>query len=859
MKSTAPLVLLYCLCWTASFGQNTSGGLAVPRYDDSGPVDQLIRKAGNAPSDSIKVNLLLQLSSIFWYQGKAGNLDTMLEYSRQAFALSKRLALETGMAESVFLQAKALTERNDLPAATRLLPHVYGEQQVRLLLVIAEMFVNRHPIDTAYLDRAFPYITKGLRLSDSIHSTRWQYESLLLMGKCYFERGDIDKGKDAFMQVITDCQRSGDQAKEAHYWSELDKYMPRTNATYADHAMAARKAYATFLKAGKKDEALSALRDGALSELWYDHLDTAEQQFKRVLAMYEELKKKPSANTLAALAELYLHRNEFAKCLGYALQGLNSLKASQQRLRFAFNYILTESYSQLGQVSNQLLYGQTCLDLAVRNKFPDMYYMTRYIVEARIRQDSALRAYEFLAQFTKEHPPVSPQEEQPIAYDFGLVYDHLGQFARAEEYYREMIRLDPAAQKELKQTVLATLYFSTYDASVAIGKFYLGRRRYREAHPYLLAALSDSSIGKQVLDRKSIELMLFRVDSALGNFKSAIAHYSHYTAINDSLFNADKVRQFEELQLRYQTRQNQQSIQLLQSQAREEQARTGEANYQRNITLGGIAFVLVIAGFIFRSYQIKRRNLDQLSRQQQQIYQQNLALQQLIGEKDRLLTDKDLLMQEVHHRVKNNLHLIISLLESQSYYLNNPAAQAALQETQNRIKAISLLHQKLYNAGVTTVNMPSYILELVSYLSETFHTDKSQIAITHTIEPFSLDVSEALPIGVILNEAFTNSIKHAFPHRSQGEINISLRATKTGSVCLRIKDDGVGLPPGFNIDHQDSLGLILIKGLSTQLKGRFSIDSDCNGGVRITVEFTPQYNAWPAEFTDSMLKNNLIL
>jgi len=837
MKIVALIATLYCVFCVPAFGQSTASGLGVPRYDAPEPIEGLVRKALAAPPDTTKANMLLQICRFYWSQGKTLNLDTMLQFSRMSLLLSSNLRFREGIAESIFLQCKALTEKDDLPPATRLLPLVYGEQRIRLLLVLAEHFVNQKPIDIPYLDKALPYINDGLQLSDSIRSTRWKYEALMLSAKYLFERGDLEKGKDAVMQIISDCHRTNDPGQEAHFWSELDRYMPRTDNNYMDHALACRNSYEIFLRAGRNEDAMSALRDWAQTDLWYDHLDTAEQRFTQVLNMHQQLHITPSAHTLISIAELYLHKDELAKCLSYALQGLNALKPGDQRLRFSFNYLLTECYSRLGQVANQLLYGQTCLEIAIRNKFPDRFYFTRYIVEGKIKQDSALAALDFLTRFVREQTSASTVDKEAIAYDFALIYDHLGDYDRAEGYYQDMERLDKEAGKERSRIIFGSLYFAPSDAAISIGKFYTRWKRYREARPYLVAALADSSMARQVQDRKAIELMLFQTDSALGNYRSAMDHYRRYSALNDSTFNIEKIKQFQELQVRYESKEQQQSIQLLESQAREEKIQLREANNQRNITLAGIALALVIAVLAYRSYRVKQKNLARLEDQQHQIYRQNLTLHQLLGEKDQLLTDKDLLMKEVHHRIKNNLQLIVSLLDSQSLYLNNAAAQAALQDTQNRIKAISLLHQKLYgSATATRVKISSYILEIINNLNESFDTGDNLIAFTYSVAPLSLDVSEALPIGVILNEAVTNSIKHAFPDKRKGEINVSLHETETGAVRLRIKDNGIGLPENFDYDQRDSMGLTLIRGLSQQLNGHFSIES--MDGVIVTVEFT---------------------
>jgi two-component sensor histidine kinase len=205
----------------------------------------------------------------------------------------------------------------------------------------------------------------------------------------------------------------------------------------------------------------------------------------------------------------------------------------------------------------------------------------------------------------------------------------------------------------------------------------------------------------------------------------------------------------------------------------------------------------------------------------------------------KLLEEKDLNMKEIHHRVKNDLNLIISLLESQSHYLSDTAARAALQDTQNRLHAVFLLHQKLYgSAAVSEVNVNTYVLELVNYLDETFDIRNRNVVITHKIEPIYLNSHEILPLATILNEAITNALKYAFPNGRHGEIRLMLHRMASGMVQMQIRDNGVGLPAGYRPTTGQSLGFTLITGLANQLEGYCEIEEE--GGVVVTIRFTPR-------------------
>ncbi|UOE51257.1 sensor histidine kinase [Mucilaginibacter sp. SMC90] len=249
----------------------------------------------------------------------------------------------------------------------------------------------------------------------------------------------------------------------------------------------------------------------------------------------------------------------------------------------------------------------------------------------------------------------------------------------------------------------------------------------------------------------------------------------------------------------------------------------------------GIALLLLLSGITYVNYRQKRQCSLQLQIKQKEINDQNQIMQHLTADKERLIDEKDWLLKEVHHRVKNNLQIVMSLLNTQSAFLKNNAALTAIRESQNRVQAIALIHQKLYsNSNVAYIDIAVYISELINYLVDCYDAHERGIRIEQQIEPVKMDVAQAVPVGLMLNEAITNAIKYAFPHK-QGYINISLGALNDNNIMLNIADDGIGLPQGFDLKDASSLGMEMMKALSKQLDGNFNIEN--NQGVVITFVF----------------------
>jgi two-component sensor histidine kinase len=180
------------------------------------------------------------------------------------------------------------------------------------------------------------------------------------------------------------------------------------------------------------------------------------------------------------------------------------------------------------------------------------------------------------------------------------------------------------------------------------------------------------------------------------------------------------------------------------------------------------------------------------------------------------------------------MQIVMSLLNTQSAYLESDAL-TAIKNSQHRIQAMSLIHQKLYQAdNVAFINMPSYIRELAGFLRESYDSGRD-IQCNLDLEEIDLDVSQAVPVGLILNEAITNVIKYAFPGGQRGAIDIVMKRESGSRIMLSISDNGVGLPAGSDPGKKHSFGMNLIRGLAGQLGGTISIASD--KGLCILIEF----------------------
>ena len=242
-----------------------------------------------------------------------------------------------------------------------------------------------------------------------------------------------------------------------------------------------------------------------------------------------------------------------------------------------------------------------------------------------------------------------------------------------------------------------------------------------------------------------------------------------------------------------------------------------------------------------------RRWQEELERRVQErtadLAKANLLLQAEIGERRKAeeelrasLREKEVLLREVHHRVKNNLQIIASLLSIQSGYIQDPQARDLFRESLNRVKSIAGIHQKLVRANnLAQVEIAAYVRDLAGALFRCYGVDADAVKLTVDVDDLRLGIDTAIPCALIINELVTNALKHAFPPGRAGEIAIGLHAVGPNAYRLAVRDDGNAFPKDFDVHAAPSMGMQLVTALTEQLDG--NLDVSTNGNTTFAITF----------------------
>ncbi len=203
------------------------------------------------------------------------------------------------------------------------------------------------------------------------------------------------------------------------------------------------------------------------------------------------------------------------------------------------------------------------------------------------------------------------------------------------------------------------------------------------------------------------------------------------------------------------------------------------------------------------------------------------------------LRDIETLLKEVHHRVKNNLAIIVALLNLQCENIQDPACKEALRECQNRVYSMATVHQMLKQVQkLTGIDLVHYVHDLCQHLVGAYLKEADRVQLAIKVDPVPLGVDTAVPFGLILNELVSNALKHAFPLQRCGRLQVTVKAEAGGPVTLSVQDDGIGLPADLDFRQARSLGLRLVNNLARQIDGVVAVEKD--KGTTVRVSFTPR-------------------
>ncbi|GAB3220577.1 hypothetical protein GCM10027423_52360 [Spirosoma arcticum] len=711
--------------------------------------------------------------------------------------------------------------------------------RVKLLLDLSFIYVNRVGNRANDINASLSLTQKAIFLSRSLQYKKGEGRGYLIRAKTLREKGDAQQGKVYAVRSMNLVKNLGYPELMGYVYSELARYYSDTQAGVSSQINLNELALSCFVRSGDRKKQADVLKEmGDMYQLQGKYHQSISK-LQRALKLYQSVNFPHVQGVYDLLGFISSKIGDYKSAMAYGLQAVKTAevqKDSSLQMCTIYNR-LGMTYQTLGQPIQAYDYYKKSLAVAQRNHHtPSVIYLLGNISSVYLSLGKPKEALSLLKRTANTYPPIDFESKIILATRFMEVYQHLGQYNLAQPYCDQVLKL-------VEKNGAGSLGIVTTYQSVT--RFLLASHQYKPTRRYLalneLLCQEQGSAGILATNY----LLWFRLDSTVGSYPSAIVHFQRYVALRDSLLTESKNDQIAQLEIQYQSEKKdqhiklkEQSIQLLTEQGKRQQQELDQARMIRNSTFAGILLLILILALVYNRYRLRRKSNQLLEEKQLEINQKNQSLEQVLQEKNHLLDEKEWMLREIHHRVRNNLQIVISLLNSQAASLADKAALSAIQESQHRVQAMALIHQKLYQSEqIARVEMASYIHDLIDYLRDSY-THPRSVRFKLSLKPLELDVTLAVPLGLIINEAVTNALKYAFPQDHSGTISLSLQQVENKTYQLTISDDGVGLPADFDSARSGSLGMTLIRGLSQQLDGELTITG--SPGVTIRLLFNDE-------------------
>ncbi len=553
-----------------------------------------------------------------------------------------------------------------------------------------------------------------------------------------------------------------------------------------------RTAYKLFTNLNNPKGFSQAATSVAIAFHYLNKWDSAAWYYEKALKIREANKDSLKiASSLNNLGVMFIDRKDYAKATNYFIQTMKIREVLRDTMGLA------STKFNLGLIFKK----QGNFEKAIS------YY---------------LEAKTVFKKFNKQ------QNYEIVLLNLGSIYNSMGQFDKGLAYGSELRKM--AEQKSSKRNLAksyvnlsnsyqglgqadSSLYYITQaltffeeekdtlnivQSLLSISQFSFDRGNYLNSIRY---STQLKSLNKAINNREILvenHLVLARAYAHINEYKKAYLSLQSSYNQKDSLLTTSLNKAITDLTLKYEADQKEKEISLLQIENQEAEIAKQRFANERNVFI--LVALIVILGAIFLYVLLRLKSKS------------NLIISKSLGE-------KEILLREIHHRVKNNLQVISSLLSLQSRFIEDEHAKAAVNEGQNRVKSMALIHQKLYQhdnlAGVIAID---YVKNLTSALKSSYGLD-SGLKIKYAIGDLNIDIDTIIPIGLILNELISNAFKHAFPSREKGELVIGLKE-EGNKLKMSVKDNGVGATK--EISKTASFGMQLIKSLALKLEAEVS-------------------------------------
>ncbi|MCF8272570.1 MAG: tetratricopeptide repeat protein [Flavobacteriaceae bacterium] len=530
-------------------------------------------------------------------------------------------------------------------------------------------------------------------------------------------------------------------------------------------------------------------------------LDSASYHFDKALNEYVAINdKKGQATTYFKIGWVHKKKGELEKAMEVDIKALRLMESINNPIGIAgANNRISEDLSRQERNSESLEYAKKNIEFCLKNKLnEELVYAYTSAGSACIAMNNPQESFFYFdkALSLAKSLGFNPMTLSDFNNNLGNALKRLGKYNEALTSYETSLAL--AKQTNYKNAI------NTVTAN--LGEINLLTGNYKDALLYQLQTVKFQEEDNDLSNLTENYGHISTIYEKLGNYPMALQYQKKARIMRDSTAKIESDKTMSELLTQYETEKKENTIASQKTQL-------AQQNLVQWLSIGLVCLLLGFLFFGYKSYQTRTKSNQLLAAKNQQ---------------------NELLLKEIHHRVKNNLELVKSLISLQSAQLEDSVTKDAMIASQNRVQSMGIIHQKLYQGdNLGSIEMKDYFLNLGEGILDTFNAD-DKVKIECAMDHLELDVDTAVPIGLIVNELLTNALKYAFPDDSKGNISISLSKSNSETLTLNVSDNGIGKIKGL-APKGTGFGSQLVQLLTQQLNGEMKEDNQ--NGTSVSFHF----------------------
>jgi len=595
-------------------------------------------------------------------------------------------------------------------------------------------------------------------------------------------------------------QGQPDPAKKAYILDELSYQWFYENLDSS--LFYGRQAHAVFSTLDDPNGLSQAATSVAVAYHYLNSWDSAEYYYKEALSIREESQSTRIASSLNNLGVVFMDQEDYEEAIRYYIKAMEVRQLSNDTIGVALTKInLGLIFKKQGIYNKALTYYQEAIETL--EKFNQQKHLEVALLNMGAIYNT-LKKYDTAALYNIKLRDLARKRssQRNLAKSFVNLansYHGLGLLDSSLYYANKGLAFFESQKDTLNMA----------NSLLSIAQSHLGDRKYESviANSKRLEQLNKIIGNKEIAIEN--QLMLAKAYANLNDYENAYTKLENSFYLKDSFLTTSLNETISDLTVKYETEQKEKEISQLKIRNQEAIIAEQKTSNQRNVLLFLAGFLILGAILLFLLLRTKSKSNAIVAKS---------------------LSEKETLLKEIHHRVKNNLQVISSLLSLQSRYIEDKDAQALVNDGQNRVKSMALIHQKLYQRdNLTGVDVLDYIQNLSSTLQSAYGIDSGTVKVTYDIDSLNLDVDTMIPFGLILNELISNAFKHAFPS-GEGILDILFKE-KDHQLLLTVKDNGPGSTK--DIEKSASFGIRMIHSLSRKLEA--TVDFDFNNGTKASL------------------------